>query len=104
MINASNNFTESEMPDLTDAYKNVSDRIVIIRSGDQTEVHIFRDGYSLPRSSQILEGDMDVQVRDVREQVPDDKIVPINAHVAEPFETFLNGLFGPVAGKPGDAA
>ena len=50
MIDASNNYGESEMTDLTDAYKNVSDRIVIIRSGDQTEVHIFQKGYSLPRS------------------------------------------------------
>ena len=100
MIDASNNYGESKMTDLTDAYRNVSDRIVIIRSGDQTEVHIFRDGYSLPRSSQILEGDMDVQVRDVR----DDKVVAIKT---DPFSRSLESLRRferLMAGKPGDAA
>ena len=100
MIDASNNFTESEMTDLTDAYKNVSDRIVIIRSGDQTEVHIFRDGYSLPRSSQILEGDLDVQVRDVR----DDKVVAIKT---DPFSRSLESLRQfqrQMHGKPDSAA
>jgi len=67
------------------------DKILIIRSDDQTELHVFADGYSLPRATLIFEGQCDVQVKDHRKVV----LRPRPDWVSETFEAYERLMNGP---------